>query len=208
MLLVKDVYVIHKLLSRHLPNVLPALFHISLTMKQKHVTNVHLINNTTHHKKSVNVQNHFLSKLQKLALLVISHIISTTQQNNVNPVLKITFIILTKINAGDVLNQPQYWWIKNVQLVQEIIHTSIWQFKIVQNVLSNKYTIKKQNNVNVHKRRNTSQANNVLLVSILSFLTIQIRLVNIVQTNKFMMLNYKNVFHAQTSIHYFQVKNV
>lgn len=109
MLLVKDVYVIHKLLSRHLPNVLPVLFHISLTMKQKHVINVHLINNTTHHKKSVNVQNHFLSKLQKLALLAISHIISTTQQNNANLVLKITFIILTKINAGDVLNQPQYW---------------------------------------------------------------------------------------------------
>lgn len=125
MLLVKDVCVIYKHLLRHPPNVSPALFHIFLTMKQRHAINVHLINNTAHHKKSVNVQNRFLSKLQKLVLLVISHIISTTQQNSVNLVRKITFIILTKINAGDALNQLQYWWIKNVQLVQEIIHTLI-----------------------------------------------------------------------------------
>ena len=73
----------------------------------------------------MNVQNRFLSKLRKLALLATSHIISTTQQNNANLALKITFIILTKTNAGDAQNHLQFWWIKNVQLAQEIIHTSI-----------------------------------------------------------------------------------
>jgi len=77
-------------------------------IKINHVTNAHLINNLIHNKKNANVQNLFHFKLQKLVLHVIFHIILTTPQNNANLAQKIMFIILIKINVGDVLKITRY----------------------------------------------------------------------------------------------------
>lgn len=89
-------------------NVFLALFHIFLTMKQKHVTNAHLTNNLILNQRNVNAQNTFLFKLQKHALHVISLTISTIQRNNANLAQKIMFIILMKIIVGDVQNRLQF----------------------------------------------------------------------------------------------------
>jgi hypothetical protein len=72
------------------------------------VTNAHLINNLIHNKKNANVQKLFHFKLLKLVSHVIFHIILIIQQNNVNLAQKIMFIILIKINAGDVLKTTRY----------------------------------------------------------------------------------------------------
>lgn len=109
------------------------------------------------------------------------------------------YIIYKENNVQDALSRLQYLSRISVHHVKEIIHILISQYKIVLNVLLKRYTTKYQNNVSVHLRKNILMINNVLHVSIQNFLTFQIKHVNIVLINKFMMLNFKNVYHVQQS---------
>jgi hypothetical protein len=178
-------------------NAFPVPCLISLTKKTKAVTSAHSINSSVLNLRNVSVQNPCRLKLQKHASPATSLTTLTTQPKNVNHVPKIMCITLMRISAGDAHEVRQFSLTKNARNVLETTLTSTFRLKTVQNVPSNKFTIRSQTNANALLKKNISLENNALLASTQNSLIFQTKLANIAQTNKSTTLKSKNAPRAQ-----------